>query len=122
MKKISFVGVLFLLPVFGFADVDLNLEQLLGVTVNEEGITFQVSSNGCTEKPNFQFGVQILEPLSPMLPALEHHHYITVARMVGDSCENFVPYGTSIFMSFEELGISFGKFHIKNPIGGDMIQ
>jgi hypothetical protein len=99
-----------------------SLEQLLGVNVDERGITFQVSSNGCTDKDNFYFYVEeVLEPIGPMLPAYEHHHYITVQRIRPDSCEIYIPYGTKIFLSFEELGISFGEFHVRNPIGGTKI-
>jgi hypothetical protein len=123
MKSIQLAVGLSCLSVCGFTTSEPDLEQLLGVTVNDQGITFQVASNGCTTKDNFSFNVvEILEPLSPMLPAMEHHHYITVSRNSPDLCEEFAPYGTQIFMSFDELSISFGKFHIKNPIGGDKIQ
>jgi hypothetical protein len=41
-------------------------EQLLGVSTNEGGITFQVQSNGCTFKRDFHFDVhENLEELSP---------------------------------------------------------
>lgn len=97
-------------------------EQLLGVSTDEVGITFQVKSNGCTYKRHFEFHIEeVMERLSPMLPALEHHHYITVKRLSPDICESQLPYGTKVFMSYEDLGIQFGKFHIKNPIGGDKV-
>src|SRR5579871_2597827 len=102
------------------ADNIPDLEQLMGVSVNPHGLTFQVPSNGCTEKAHFEFKVEEkLEPLGPMLPALEHHYYIGVRRLLSDNCETQLPYGTQVFMSFDELGIHFGKFHINNPIGGD---
>lgn len=121
MNKLSlWLGVLFA-SANVVAAPELPLEQLLGVNVREDGITFQVRSNGCTEKQHFQFQVEErLEPISSMLPAMEHHHYITVNRQIPDGCEMFVPFGTEIFMSFEELNIFFGKFHVSNPIGGDM--
>jgi len=119
----SFGLALCLFSLGTMADPDPNHEQLLGARVDERGITFQVRSNGCTDKQHFEFDVvEQLEPVSPMLPALEHHHYITVIRLAPDFCEKLVPYGTEIFVSFEELGISFGKFHINNPIGGDKIN
>src|SRR5580704_7727037 len=94
-----------------------SLEQLIGVSVDEYGITFQVSSNGCTQKTDFDFQVEeILEPISPWLPAFDHHHYITVKRSRTDTCEMYVPYGITIFVSFEDLGISSGPFHVRNPI------
>lgn len=119
MKKLGmFVG--FLSFSFGvMADVTVDPEQLLGVSVDERGITFQVESNGCTYKRDFDFHVEeIWEPLGPMLPAEALHHYITVNRTRPDRCEAYVPYGTQIFMSFEDLGIHYGEFHVKNPIGG----
>lgn len=118
------VGVILcLLSISVMAEPDLNEEQLLGARVDERGITFQVRSNGCTDKQHFDFMViEQLEPISPMLPALEHHHYITVKRVTADDCKALVPYGTEVFVSFEELHISFGKFHINNPIGGDKIN
>lgn len=118
-------GSLFLGLCFAFSawSAEDSLEQLLGVSVDEKGITFQVESNGCTNKDDFKFEVQeILERMSPMLPAYEHHFYITVKRLHEDNCEVYIPYGTRIFMSFEELGIQFGKFHVNNPIGGDMVM
>lgn len=120
MNHKKLVTGLCFLSLCAFAGDDTTLEQLLGVTVNDQGITFQVASNGCTERGDFSFNVvEVLESLSPMLPALEHHHYISITRNNPDSCEALIPYGTLIFMSFQELGIAFGKFHIKNPIGGD---
>lgn len=110
---------------FSIASLAVNnaeIEQLLGARVDERGITFQVKSNGCTYKRHFEFHVEErLEPIGSMLPALEHHHYITVKRLSPDQCEALVPYGTEIFMSYDDLGIQFGKFHIENPIGGDKV-
>ncbi len=102
------------------AKSEVSLEQLIGVSVDPVGLTFQVPSNGCTERSHFDFKVEErLEPLGPMLPALEHHYYISVNRVTSDNCENLQPYGSQVFMSFDELGIHFGKFHVNNPIGGD---
>lgn len=119
-----------LLPMVGFFSLlfaqqilaEEPLEQLLGVSVDETGITFQVTSNGCTSREDFHFQVEeVLQEMSPMLPAYEHHYYITVTRVRPDLCEVFLPYGARVTLTFEELGIQFGKFHVTNPIGGDKI-
>src|SRR5262245_47815915 len=103
-----------------FANVQPGLEQLIGVSVDDRGISFQVNSNGCTFERDFDFSVEErLEELGPNLPAFEHHFYISVKRVRPDVCEVSMPYGTKVVKSFEELGIHFGKFHITNPIGGE---
>ncbi|HXW53053.1 MAG TPA: hypothetical protein VEL47_02985 [Myxococcota bacterium] len=115
-----FLGLIALLSLPVLAELKPDLEQLIGVSADARGLTFQVPSNGCTEKDHFEFQVEErLEPLGPMLPALEHHYYISASRKTSDNCENFQPYGTQFLMSFDELGIHFGKFHVNNPIGGD---
>lgn len=121
MKLVTWL--LFLLcgssAVFGSSDT---VEQLLGVSTNESGITFQVGSNGCTYKRDFKFDVEEkLQEMGPLLPALEHNYYITVKRTLADTCTASVPYGTQMFMSFKDLGIHFGKFHVTNPIGGSKL-
>jgi hypothetical protein len=118
MNKLSLISAVLLLASQGFGGDGLSLEQLLGVSVAEGGMVFHVKSNGCTMKSDFRFDVEeSLEDLSPMLPAYEHHYYITVYRQHIDSCGEPMPNGAEIFMSYEELGSAFGKFHVKNPIG-----
>lgn len=120
MKKLL-LGCLFF-ALCSWSAAEISLEQLLGVSVDESGITFQVTSNGCTEREDFNFFVEeIFKEMGPMLPAFELHYYINVIRLRQDQCEAVVPYGTKIFLTFEELGIQFGKFHVNNPIGGDKI-
>ncbi len=121
MKK-TMIWLLMGLATAGFAADKAEVEQLLGVSSNEGGITFQVESNGCTFKKDFLFDVEEkLQELSPFLPALEHNYYITVKRTKIDSCSASVPYGTQMFMSFNDLGIHFGKFHVTNPVGGQKL-
>jgi hypothetical protein len=115
MKRIKLFMVFFLFSLASFSEV----EQLLGVNTHEDGITFQVESNGCTFKKDFQFDVkEKLQELSPLLPAMESNYYITVIRNKTDTCKASVPYGTQIFMSYSALGIHHGKFHVINPVGG----
>jgi hypothetical protein len=95
------------------------IEELLGVTVSEDGITFQVASYGCTQKGHFSFErKEVFEALGPMLPAFELNHFITLFRNKADLCKALIPSGISIFYSFEELGVEYGKFYIENPVGG----
>lgn len=120
MKGLAACGMVLFFSFNALAQSDL--EQLLGASVDDKGITFQVQSRGCTNKDDFKFSVkEVLEEIGPMLPAYEYHYYITVQRVTEDKCEAFVPYGTRVFVSFDELGIHFGKFHISNPMGGDKI-
>lgn len=124
MRKLGNMAwpLLLFLPTSAIHAKVAEMEQLLGVSTHEGGITFQVESKGCTSKEDFRFDVkEDLEELSPLLPALEHHYYITVWRTNTDTCKSSVPYGTKLFKSFDELGIRFGKFHVTNPIGGSMI-
>lgn len=121
MKAIYVAIGIMLIPVLGTSE-EVVLEQLLGVTVDERGISFQVASNGCTTKADFNIIVEerLIEK-GPMLPAFEHHFFLGAVRVKEDLCGQTVPYGTIIFKSFEELGIEYGKFHITNPIGGDKV-
>lgn len=98
------------------------VEQLMGVSVDDSGITFQVNSKGCTVMGDFAFDVEErLERMGPHLPALEHHYYISVKRLRTDECNGDFPYGTKLFKSFPDLGFQSGKFHVTNPIGGEKI-
>lgn len=122
MKKMLMMLCFFGVSMTSVASVQPGLEQLMGVSVDDRGISFQVNSNGCTFRRDFDFHVEEkLEQMGPSLPAFEHHYYITVKRLRADVCEGYVPYGTRLFLSFEELGIQFGKFHVTNPIGGEKI-
>lgn len=122
MKQFLVKIITLCLMTHGLLYGEVQPEQLLGVSLSENGLVFQVSSAGCTTKDDFSFQVAVEhEQLSPMLPALEPHHYITVNRTSTDPCESPQPYGTRIEVSFDELNILAGKFHVKNPIGGDKI-
>src|SRR5688572_28626048 len=119
MKNMVMLAGLLFLSLSGLA-VDNEPEQLLGVTNENNGLTFQVRSNGCTDKADFEFSVEHrYERMGPLMPAYESHHYITVRRIRNDSCEMLMPNGEKIFVSFDELGIAYGKYHVTNPIGGE---
>ncbi len=119
MKQLFIFFAMLGQPMLASAE-DHTLEQLLGVIVEETGLTFQVSSNGCTYRRDFDFHVEErLEQMGPQLPAYEHHYYIAVRRLRPDNCEGNLPFGTRMFLSFEELGIQYGKYHVINPVGGE---
>jgi hypothetical protein len=81
-------------------------EALLGYHIDSRGVTFQVSSNGCTSKKSLQ---ALLMESSPI--------QLQLNRTTPDRCRAYVPYGVNVFYSFEELGISPGsEFRITNPM------
>jgi hypothetical protein len=119
MKNIVIFFGLLSLSLTGLA-VNIGSEQLLGVTREDNGFTFQVTSNGCTEKADFKFTVEHrAERMGPLMPAYESHYYISVSRLRVDRCEVAMNTGTKIFVSFDELQIPYGKYHVTNPIGGE---
>lgn len=72
-------------------------ERILGYSQSAEGITYQVTSGGCTEKADFE--VQQLETYPVQLK---------LVRNEPDFCEAYFPYGTKITFTWEELGLSAG--------------
>lgn len=82
------------------------LVELLGFTSNKTGVTYRVRSGGCTSKKHF--GIVQIET-SPM--------QLQLLREVPDYCEAFIPYGTDITFTWEELGLTDGtKFIVSNQI------
>lgn len=81
-------------------------EAILGVTYNADGITYQVSSGGCTSKENFE--VAQLETFPVQL---------VLNRISPDFCEAYLPYGVTITFTYAELGLTEGtQFVIGNQI------
>lgn len=82
------------------------VEQLYGLQVGPEGITFQVFSGGCTTKENFRIQRFTADPIQ-----------ILLIRVVPDLCEAFRPYGTTLTYSYESLGLENGQsFIVLNPL------
>lgn len=105
---ITVFGFFATIPVFA-ADQTVNL---LGMTYDPSGITFQVTSGGCTNKNTLE--VKILET-SPV--------QLQLVRTKPDFCEAFFPYGVQITYTFEELGLSSGsKFVISNKVAPGVIR
>jgi hypothetical protein len=83
------------------------LEALGGMLFTEYGIVFQVNSNGCTQKSDFE--VVIMESY-PMQLSLE--------RVNPDPCDAYIPLGERIFFSYRELGVAPGsELMVVNPLG-----
>ncbi len=81
-------------------------EEILGVMSDKDGVTFQVTSSGCTSKEHFRTTFLDTIPMGLIL-----------TREVPDPCDAHVPYGTTVKFSYEELDLEAGaEFVIKNPI------
>ena len=101
----EFGGVLASIPVSIYPKQDL--EPLLGVLFNQTGITFQVSSNGCTQKSDFRVDVMESFPLQ-----------LRLTRIHPDPCDAYVPLGTKIYFKYRELSIFPGdELRVQNPLG-----
>lgn len=85
----------------------MQLEPLLGLQVERDGIEFTVFSGGCTSKEDFLIYTMESNPIQ--LELVRNHH---------DFCEAFIPGGHKIKFSWSELGlINESTFTIRNPIG-----
>lgn len=83
------------------------LEPVYGYMQTSRGIFFQVASAGCTYSEDFV--VQI----SPKADV----DIVMLIRERFDLCKAYIPYGVTIFKSYDDLGILSAKpFKILNPI------
>ena len=83
-----------------------SIEELLGLTVNAEGVTFQVRTGGCTRPENFKVQRYGTAPIQLLL-----------TRTVADPCDAFFPYGTTFTVSYSQLRLADGEeFVVLNPI------
>ena len=81
-------------------------EVIMGVTYDRTGVTYQVKSGGCTGKEHFEIQIQESYPLG-----------LVLMRVTDRMCEAYVPYGTKIHYSWEELQIPpHTRFNFANPI------
>lgn len=82
------------------------IEELLGLTVGADGVTFQVRTGGCTRPENFR--IQRFEGASDQ---------ILLIRIVPDRCEALIPYGMTFTVPFGDLHVRDQEtFQIMNPI------
>jgi len=82
------------------------IEEILGVTIDPGGVTFQVRTGGCTRPENFRVERFGSDPTQLLL-----------IRTVEDRCEAFVPYGTTFKVSYQQLRLGDREtFVVINPI------
>ena len=82
------------------------VEELMGVMIRKNGITFQVKSSGCTSKEDFN--VEVLESYPLQLRLI---------RSQPDFCDAYEPLGTRIKFNYRELGLTVGtQFSVINPL------
>lgn len=71
---------------------------IMGYTLSYEGLSLQVASGGCLRKDDFQVTVRETFPLQ-----------VSIKQISTDMCEAYLPFGTMITFSFEELGVKSGQ-------------
>lgn len=83
------------------------MEHLLGFEYGPEGLTFQVNSGGCSNKDSFVLIQKESYPLG-----------VSLKRIRPDFCDAYLPFGTKLTYTWEELGWSTGevRFIIENPL------
>jgi hypothetical protein len=112
MKKLSlfFLSLFVVSIVFAQTsrDDDDWTETILGYTFGKTGITFQVETNGCTDKSSFEVEVEEPRADAPLV--------VKLLRIEGDECDEHHPYGKEITWSWEETGLYPGEeFVLTNP-------
>lgn len=82
-------------------------ETLMGYVHDEQGITVQVFSGGCTRKEDFYVQKEIVK----------NRIVLTFFRKFPDTCLALIRYGEKITFSYGELDLGFQpRFKIKNPV------
>lgn len=82
------------------------IEGILGLTLDAEGVTFQVRSRGCTRPENFRIERFGSAPTQLLL-----------IRTVDDRCDALIPYGTTFKVSYTQLRLANREaFVVINPI------
>ncbi|HEX7673112.1 MAG TPA: hypothetical protein VF412_03020 [Bdellovibrio sp.] len=82
-------------------------EGLMGYMTRPDGIEIQVQSGGCTRKEDFKITTEDFQAFKEL----------TLYRTRPDECLAFVPWGTVLFFSHQELGLKSGEnFHFANTI------
>lgn len=81
-------------------------EVLLGYVVTAKGVTFQVTSHGCTQAKDFTFVRQIADPVG-----------IELIRKIPDLCERDQPHGVQLSFTYAEMGLKpTNRFSIANKM------
>ena len=106
MKFFVAIFVIFSLSSISFAE---EIESIIGVTFDFEGIEYQVRSNGCTRKLDFTVELQATHP---------ERVGLRLVRIKPDVCKMtaFHPYGTTIKFTWQELFLVHAtEVNIMNP-------
>lgn len=83
------------------------LEPLYGFLQNQGGVVFQVFSGGCTSKQSFSVDTVVENGVLQ----------VSLNRQIPDYCRAFFFYGTTVYFTYEELGIQPGqRFEIQNNL------
>lgn len=102
MSKLFIVSLLF----FGQSSFAAEGERIKGFKSDMSGITFHVSSGGCTKKEDFTLVQKGSAPIE-----------LTLKRNRFDGCEAFFPFGTEIKFTWQEIGSADGfEYVITNPL------
>ena len=87
-----------------------HLEKILGYLPSNKGLTFQVTSGGCTQKSDFTSKVEKDKSTGVI--------YLSLLRLRPDLCYPFIPMGERFNFTYAELGITSGdNFVIANSNG-----
>ncbi len=79
-----------------------------GAQVHQDEVSFQVSSNGCTDEDSFR-----TQTASQGARRFE----VAIERVRADNCRAFIPGGVSLSYSFAELGLPEGAdVTVLNPV------
>lgn len=104
MKPISY----FLCSILSLSVYSQEIEVIRGMMISENGIIFNVDSNGCTIKEDFKVSVS----------KKDEQNIILLQRIREDLCRSYIPQGVKIFFTYEELGFDEGFVMLANPLIG----
>jgi hypothetical protein len=84
------------------------IEIIRGMMPTDTSITFNVDSNGCTIKEDFMV----------MVTKKGDRTVLFLKRIHEDLCRGYMPMGTKISFTYEELNMPEGEFMVANPVIG----
>jgi hypothetical protein len=90
------------------------MEEVYGFHTDDEGVTFQVYSGGCTAAESFKLDV------TPSLAS--DSPTVTLLRVIPDYCRAFFPHGILVKFPFASNGLAGVRFKLANPVSGPWID
>lgn len=97
-----------LFSILSFSIYSTEIEVIRGMIASENGIYFNVDSNGCTIKEDFEVTVT----------KKDEQNIILLQRIRQDFCRGYLPQGVKLFFTYDELGFDEGFFMLANPLMG----